>query len=347
MRVVLISALLFFLFLIGCSLSVPPNQMTGAVTSFVRDEGNISVYFCPRDGCEDLMIDFLSDAEEYTHCALYDFNLVNTSTFLEDKSQAVEVKIVVDEDNAKKTEKLAEGVGVVVDKGYGLMHNKFCVVDGAKVMTGSMNPTKRDTTTNNNNLLFVESDTVAGVYDAEFWELWNKGKNEPVGVPSVLLGDVALSVYFCPDDRCADKVIKELRKAQHSIYFMTFSFTHAGIANLLLLKKEEGVEIKGVFEKTQLNDYTMFPVLEFQGADVLIDGNKYNMHHKVFIVDNETVITGSFNPTKGGDERNDENMLVIKDKEIAGKFLEEFEMVYRAAQNLTQLRSNPNEKPKE
>ena len=51
------------------------------------------------------------------------------------------------------------------------------------------------------------------------------------------------------------------------------------------------------------------------------------MHHKVFIIDNSTVITGSFNPSKNGDERNDENMLVIKDREIAALFLDEFERV--------------------
>ena len=48
------------------------------------------------------------------------------------------------------------------------------------------------------------------------------------------------------------------------------------------------------------------------------------MHHKVFIIDNETVITGSYNPTSGGDERNDENMLIIHDKSIADAFLREF-----------------------
>ncbi len=48
------------------------------------------------------------------------------------------------------------------------------------------------------------------------------------------------------------------------------------------------------------------------------------MHHKVLIIDEETVITGSFNPTKNGDEGNDENVLIIHDKEIAKKFLGEF-----------------------
>ena len=55
------------------------------------------------------------------------------------------------------------------------------------------------------------------------------------------------------------------------------------------------------------------------------------MHHKVFIIDNETVITGSMNPTGNGDKYNDENILIIRNKEITGRFLQEFANVYDKA----------------
>ena len=54
------------------------------------------------------------------------------------------------------------------------------------------------------------------------------------------------------------------------------------------------------------------------------DTNKYKMHHKVFIIDNETVVTGSFNPTASAENKNDENIIIIKDRMIAGSFLKEF-----------------------
>jgi phosphatidylserine/phosphatidylglycerophosphate/cardiolipin synthase-like enzyme len=57
------------------------------------------------------------------------------------------------------------------------------------------------------------------------------------------------------------------------------------------------------------------------------------MHHKVFIIDGKTVITGSMNPTAGGNERNDENVLIIEDEGIAGLYLEEFEKVWGEATN--------------
>ncbi len=52
------------------------------------------------------------------------------------------------------------------------------------------------------------------------------------------------------------------------------------------------------------------------------------MHHKVFIIDEKIVITGSYNPTKNANENNDENLLIIHDKKIAEKYLEEFNYVY-------------------
>ncbi len=320
----LCSSILFIALIFGCTTNSPTGA---AVTSFVRDDGNITVYFCPLDSCEEHLADFLKTAIGSIHCALYDFNLVHTSSILLNKT-GLDVRIVGDDDNKAKFEKLLSGISFVSDHGAGLMHNKFCVVDGKRVMTGSMNPTARDTRVNNNNLLFIESSVIARDYETEFLELWGQKKNAAnTPVPHVLLGSIPVSIYFCPEDECADKVIAQINDAQHYIYFMTFSFTNTGIGDALLVARERGVEVRGVFEKTQLNDYTMYPVLLYQGADVRIDGNKGNMHHKVFIIDNSTVITGSFNPTKGGDEKNDENMVVIKDKQIAALFLKEFDYV--------------------
>ncbi|NQU78507.1 hypothetical protein HQ545_01935 [Candidatus Woesearchaeota archaeon] len=55
------------------------------------------------------------------------------------------------------------------------------------------------------------------------------------------------------------------------------------------------------------------------------------MHHKVLIIDNKTVVTGSFNPSKNGDEKNDENLIIIHDSDVAEKYAEEFLGVWDAA----------------
>jgi phosphatidylserine/phosphatidylglycerophosphate/cardiolipin synthase-like enzyme len=66
---------------------------------------------------------------------------------------------------------------------------------------------------------------------------------------------------------------------------------------------------------------------------VLQDGNPYLMHHKVFIVDETTVILGSFNFSQNAETENDENLLIIDDPALARTFLDEFERVYATAKN--------------
>jgi len=44
------------------------------------------------------------------------------------------------------------------------------------------------------------------------------------------------------------------------------------------------------------------------------------------IIDGETVITGSFNFTKQAEEKNAENLLVIRDKALAAKYIENWKV---------------------
>ena len=89
------------------------------------------------------------------------------------------------------------------------------------------------------------------------------------------------------------------------------------------------VDVKGVTEAKRVNmQYEQFKYLNDSGVNIRPDHNKYTMHHKVIIIDNSTVITGSYNPTKSGDTKNDENVVIIHDPAIAGLFLGEFEKVW-------------------
>ncbi len=56
------------------------------------------------------------------------------------------------------------------------------------------------------------------------------------------------------------------------------------------------------------------------------------MHHKVLIIDEQIVVTGSYNFSNNAETRNDENTLVIYNSEIAALYLQEFHEVYAQAQ---------------
>ena len=210
------------------------------------------------------------------------------------------------------------------------MHNKFCIIDNEIVTTGSFNPTERDNFYNNNNLIIIHSKYLAKNYELEFKELWDKkfASGNKVEYPVIYLNDKRIENYFCPEDSCSEHVIDSLKEAKESIYFMTFSFTLNGIGNVLINKYNHGVDVKGVFEKTRVSEWSEYQRFTDKGMDVKLDENKYVMHRKVFIIDNKTVITGSFNPTESADEENDENVLIIHDENIAREYLDEFERVW-------------------
>ena len=295
----------------------------------VQDHGTIEIYFCPQEHCEEALVSFLDAAQTSIHCAFYDLGLASVQQKLREKEKKIEVQIVTDNDYRKKFD-----YPYVKADSYGLMHDKFCIVDGKKVSTGSMNPTENDAHKNNNNLLLIQSSVIAQNYEDEFREMWNGDfkKGARVKNPVIMLQDKGVDkrveTYFCPEDSCAEQVREELQKAEKSIHFMTFSFTHEGIANVILLKNLGGMEIKGVMEVKQISEFSEFNRLKQNRISVRKDGNKNNLHHKVFIIDGKTVVTGSFNPTANGDQHNDENVIIIEDQEIAEKFEKEFAKVY-------------------
>jgi phosphatidylserine/phosphatidylglycerophosphate/cardiolipin synthase-like enzyme len=109
---------------------------------------------------------------------------------------------------------------------------------------------------------------------------------------------------------------------------MVFSFTDFDIANKLVEKSKKELDVRGVLESKRVNmQYNQYRNLA-PYIEITKDTNQYTMHHKVFIIDNQTVITGSYNPTKAGNTKNDENILIIHNKNIAEKYLEEFENLF-------------------
>src|SRR3989344_7387658 len=298
------------------------GKITGSAVSqseIVKEQVKPSeIYFASETNLTALMIPFIESAENSLDCALYDMGReVNTALY--EKSKNIPVRIVKDDET-----KLIEGK-FKADK-YGLMHNKFCIKDGNVVWTCSFNPTKGGEK-NDNNVLILYSYSMAEVYSDEFEEMWDgkfKG-GDKIKYSDIYLNNELYEVRFCPEDNCADLVVEELLKAKKSIHFMTFSFTHPLIVDLLIAKNKEGVIVEGATEAQRRNmQYEAYPKLIENGISVSLDTNKYLLHHKVFIIYENTVITGSFNPSKNGDENNDENLIVIHSPSIAKLFVEEF-----------------------
>src|SRR3989338_4954870 len=299
-----------------------------AVMVEYREQGpEPAVYFCIRDDCGKQLGSLLGKAEKSIHCAFYDLDLGNIISVLGEKSASVEVKVVLDDE---PYEKALSGPGVVVEeRPASRMHNKFCIVDGMYVWTGSFNPTFTDNTQNENNGIVMSSLYLARNYEDEFLELWSGdfSGGDAVEYPLFHHNGMMVENLFCPEDGCEEKVVSLVSEAQRSVDAMVFSFTSEAIGDAMLLNTN--AKVRGLFDASQAgSQYSQFSRLEGFEMDVRKEKGRGKLHHKVFIIDNMTVVTGSYNPTGSGSSRNDENVLILHDGKVAKRFAEEFNRLW-------------------
>jgi len=126
--------------------------------------------------------------------------------------------------------------------------------------------------------------------------------------------EIATQVYFSPNGGATQAIINEINNAKSEILVQSYSFTSTPIAQVL---------VEAILDKSQRKgQYTSATFLANTGVLTFIDDKHAIAHNKVMIFDREAVITGSFNFTKAAEEKNAENLLIIKSKELASAYID-------------------------
>jgi phosphatidylserine/phosphatidylglycerophosphate/cardiolipin synthase-like enzyme len=228
------------------------------------------------------------------------------------------------------------GVSITFDRRPAFMHNKFLVVDGSVVWTGSWNPTSNDTFRNNNNFVRLADARLAADYTAKFEALFAGEGGQASRVvlphPSVDLDGYRIDVAFAPDSNITGDVVQMITEAQTSVEFLAFSFTSDPLAKALVAANRRGIHVRGVIENQNARGSgAELGTFQAAGLDVLADGNCYLLHDKVFIVDGKRVVTGSFNWSANAQEANDENTITVDNAWFAQRYQQEFQRIYQQA----------------
>ena len=287
------------------------------------------------------LVDKLGTATGQVDAALYDLDAAPIAdALIKAHDRGVRVRVVTETDNIDDSEigRLQE-VGIpVVDDGArdGLMHHKFIVIDERYVWTGSYNTTYNGAHKNENNVVLIDSVMLAYNFTQEFRELFleaqpGKSSGAFVAYPKIELSDgTEVFTYFSPAGGTNASLIREIASAEKSIHFMAFSFTHDALGDAMRDRFKSGIAVRGVFEERQVDKYSEYEAMKAAGLPVIIDESRGTMHHKVIVIDGETVITGSYNFSNNAEKRNNENLLIIKgNREIAAAYLSEFERIAR------------------
>lgn len=352
--------LLVCLALTGCDkmsagLPQPPETVTTSPAASLN--GPVRVYFTrPGSAANEpgtpaqALAGYIDQAgQSIDVCAFELDNKVIVEALVRAVKRGVRVRLVTETNYLQESGVAAlKGVGVpVVDDGRdgALMHNKFMVFDGKSVWTGSMNFTENCAYKNNNHGIYLDDQRIAANYATKFGWMFEQHKfgglpSKTAQIPNlvVTLSDgTVVENYFSTHDHIAKHVTSKLAEARQSIHFLAFSFTHKGIAETMLGRARSGVQVQGVFEKSQTaGNHSEYQTLRAAGSPVLVllDGNPRNMHHKVIVIDGETTVAGSFNFSDSADRTNDENVVIFRSPSVARQFETEFQTVFEAAKRV-------------
>ena len=216
-----------------------------------------------------------------------------------------------------------------------LMHHKFVVIDNLGVWTGSTNLTWNAFERNNENNLWLPLPGLARLYRAEFEAIFG-GQELGLGLSERFqIGSTSGTVYFAPaggrEGRGA--ILELLKRANREILVAAYVLTDPRIIEALIQARGRGIKVRLVLDARQIEDFRD-QTLNRLGADVRKDSNPYTMHQKVMVIDRQSVVTGSYNFSRSGFGRNNENLLILQDPALAERYALEVERIWREGSKL-------------
>ena len=286
------------------------------------------------------LIQHIDAATKTIHIASFETDLNDVAkALIRAQARGVDVRWITDDDSGIVADKkpghgqfaMLKKAGIPVkDDGRGaLMHDKFWLFDGKVVWTGSTNITVSGMFEQNNNTIVIDSADLTTIYERQFEDMWagkfNAKSPSTVDQQSLSIDGTKIQVLFSPEDNAISHIIPYMQNAQKDIRFLAFSYTQDQLGQSMLDAMQRGVNVSGIFEATGSDtEYSQMQPLFCAKAAVRQDGNPAFLHHKVIIVDEHIVITGSLNFTDNADQSNNENVIIIDNPDIARLYTEEF-----------------------
>ena len=223
---------------------------------------------------------------------------------------------------------------------------------------------------NVNHLLQINSPELALVFRQEFAQMWGDGpggdqdsrfglQKAKGSVQTVQVGDIRVDVLFSPHPKKdrnhgLNLLAEQLKAAKKSIDMALFVFSAQQLTNALREQMKQGVEIRLVADpgfasrpfsevldllgvtlpdhtcKVEAGNRPLEQGLKGIGTPRLARGDK--LHHNFAVIDNKTVVTGSFNWSPSAAHTNDETLLVIHSPQLAKHFTREMDRLWETAE---------------
>lgn len=136
--------------------------------------------------------------------------------------------------------------------------------------------------------------------------------------------------HFFPNPTSEAKLIKHLLSAKKKMIICVFALTNNNMADAIRQAKANGVDIRLIFDDEMMKvPGSDVKALYDEGYPLRVDLDpKAHMHNKFVVIDDRIVITGSYNWTKQATNKNNENVAIFEDQEIADMYTQEFNRLW-------------------
>lgn len=296
---------------------------------------------CKSNACKALLQN-INGAQKSIDFALYGIegqkDIMNA--LISAKNRGVKIRGVTDSrpDNTfvyYDTKVLIENFGAVSDKNTPYMHNKFFIFDNNTVFTGTMNISNTGSGGyNSNTVLLIKNEDIVKAYLNEFEQMYSgifQTQKQDFN-KRVKCGGKNLHVLFSPvSNPYQIRVLPILQNARQEIFISIFYLTHNGIIQELINAKKRGVDVKIIYDALGAsNNKEKVKRLRENGVELKAENWGGKNHEKNMVIDGKIFITGSANFSHSGMGRNDENILIFENPEIAGFYRDYFLKLYNS-----------------
>ena len=312
----------------------------GSVKLFLTD---LTTKLKPDNKCSSLackeIVNQIKNSKSSIDIALYGWS--NTpeiiNALINAKSRGVKIRLVYDTSKGNYYPDINSIINLADEKSTDtpkeIMHNKFIIIDQSKVITGSMNFANTGLSGFNSDcLILINSEQLAQIYEQEFTQMLSgKFHNEKEKIPTeaITLKDTKILPLFSPQDKIiSTNIIPLINKAEKYIYIPTFVLTHEELKNSLINARKRGVQIKIIHDATNYKASNLKTLRE-NGILVKVENYAGKVHSKTMIIDDKYLIIGSMNFSKNGENKNDENVLIIENKILAKYYRGFFEYLWQ------------------
>lgn len=336
------------------------SYFTNPVNNTLALPGNNALYL-PQGTVADTLARYIGRATSTLDIAIYNWNSATILNAVNAaQARGVRVRVIYEDDNSNvsvpglnaavaKIARTQTGTGSI----RGIMHNKFVVIDAEDpnpnvpwVWTGSTNWTTNQLSIDANNVIVVQDQALARVYQMEFEEMWGSttttpgtakfGSRKTDNTPHYLsIGGKLVESWFSPTDNVNGRLIEAVRTADNDLHIATMLNTQTDIGRAI----RDQVLLRNMAACTEvLNNDTSSTgagaVFRLQrqaiGNRIMVKNTSGIMHHKYAIIDagasqsDPQVFVGSHNWSLSANTENDENTLIVHEPRIVNQYYQEF-----------------------